>query len=158
MHITLNRMKQIFPKLNLISYTFADVERIAKRERINITICRYNPDILGYYCTRRTKRGIKRFIVINSILDETARTFVALHEIAHHFLHEPVSSRQWYYCRRNAERTNSKHDCEADSFALIAMIPASLLLELETMDASEIHPALAELCLKRKELRILKGI
>ena len=153
MHITLNRMKRAFPKLNLKPYTFEDVEKIAKRERISVTVCEYSPDILGYYCTRKTSRAVKKFIVINSNLDEVSRTFVGLHELVHHFLHAPASARQWLYCRRLAEGTAAKHDREADNMALIAMIPFWMLCEFEAVGVNPAyHPSLVELLHKRWKL------
>lgn len=151
-------MKRAFPKLNLKAYTYEDVERIATKNRIKITICDYSPDILGYYCVRKTAKRTKRFIVLNSSLDEIGRTFIGLHELAHYFLHVPTSPRQWFYCRRNAIRTHSKHDCEADAFALIAMIPIWMMIDLEASSAEDIHPALAELLIKRKALWEKHGI
>lgn len=158
MHILLNRMKRPFPKLNFHAYTFADVERIAKRERINLTICDYNPDILGYFCTRKTPQRTKKFIVINSKLDEIGRTFIGLHELAHFFLHVPSSPKQWFYCRRMAERTASKHDCEANDFALVAMIPMWMMIDLDATNYQDIHPALMELCVRRKKVWEKHGI
>jgi hypothetical protein len=152
MHITLTSMKRAFPRLNIESYTFEDVERLCKKHHIKLSVCDYDPDILGYFCTRRTPKGAKKFIVLNSKLDQIGRTFTGLHELAHYFLHVPASARQWFYCRRNAERTQSKQDCEANSFALVAMIPQSLMIELAAADTRDIHPALAELCVRRKKL------
>lgn len=150
MHITLTSMKRAFPKLNRKPYTFSDVQHIASRERITVTICDYNPDILGYYCTRKTGRITKKFIVINSKLDEVGRTFVGLHELVHHFLHSPASARQWLYCRRLAEGTAAKHDCEADNVALIAMIPFWMLCEFEAAGVNPAyHPSLVDLLHKR---------
>lgn len=145
-------MKRAFPKLNFHPYTFEDVKIIAKRHHINLTICDYKPDILGYYCTRKTPKRTKRFIVINSLLDDISRNLIGLHELAHHFLHAPTSPRQWFYCRRLAERTASKHDCEADAFALIAMIPFWMLCDLDGSGYQDLHPTLLELCIRRKKL------
>lgn len=152
MHMLLTSLKRALPKLNFYPYSFDDVERIAKKERINLTVCEYKPDILGYYCTRKTPKRTKRFIVINSLLDETARTFTGLHELAHHFLHAPSSPKQWFYCRQLAERTLSKHDCEANSVALVAMIPFWKLCELDAAGYQDLSPALLELCVRRKKL------
>jgi uncharacterized protein DUF955 len=155
MHILIDRMKRAaFPKLNQKAYNFSDVERIAKRNRIHLTVCDYNPDILGYFCTRKTPKRTKKYIVINSMLGEIGRTFIGLHELGHYFLHVPVSTRQWFYCRRMAENTRSKHDCEADSFALIAMIPAWMMIDMDASnyESALYHPALMDLCRRRKAL------
>lgn len=158
MHILLNRMKHAFPRLNEKAYTFADVERITRRERIKLTICEYDPDILGYFCTRKTPQRTKRFIVINSKLDEVGRTFIGLHELTHYFLHVPGSPKQWFYCRRNAERTRSKHDHEANAFALIAMVPQWMLVDLATTAHETLHPVLSEICVRRQKLFEKHGV
>jgi Zn-dependent peptidase ImmA (M78 family) len=151
-------MKRAFPHLNSQPYTFEDVERITRRERIKLTICDYNPDILGYFCTRKTAQRVKKFIVINSRLDTIGRTFIGLHELAHYFLHAPTSPRQWFYCRRIAERTRSKHDCEADAFALIAMLPYWMMIELSSTGYQDLHPALVDLCVRRQKLWEKHGV
>jgi hypothetical protein len=84
------------------------------------------------------------------------RTFIGLHELAHYFLHSPTSPKQWFYCRRIAERTRSKHDCEADAFALIAMLPYWMMMELNS--DQDLHPALVDLCIRRKKLWEKHGI
>jgi len=152
MHILLNRMKRPFPQLNFQPYTFEDVKRIAEKERINLTICDYDDDVLGYYCTRKTEKQTKKFIVINQKLDEINRTFVGLHELAHHFLHIPASARQWLYCSRNANRIHAKNDCEANSFALIAMIPLWMMIDLDATGYQDIDPVLMKFCIQRKKL------
>ena len=152
MNLLFPAMKKHFPKLNTKAYDFSDVELIAKRERIKLEICRYDPDILGYYCIRRTPKRKKKFIVINEILDQTNRTFVGLHELGHHFLHAPVTNLQWFYCRRNAKHLVDKHDCEADNLALLAMIPFWMLCEFEGSNHENVQPEFLPLFLKRKKL------
>jgi len=153
MHIMLSRMKSFgFRHLNQRSYTFSDVERFCKRERIKLTICECADDILGYFCVSKTPRRTKKFIVINSKLDPVTRTFVGLHELAHYCLHVPVSTRQYFYCRRNAERTKEKHDCEANNFALLAMIPVKTMLDLAATGYRDIDPVLMNFCVRRQQL------
>lgn len=145
MELMLKKMRCHFPKLNHIPHGLEYVERVAARERIRITFARYSPDIQGYFCIDRTKQ--KKHIVLNDLLGPVLRDFVALHEIAHYFLHVPATSTEWFYCRRSSELKTQKHDCEADLFALIAMIPLGLLMELSDMD--DIHPELLLFCVRR---------
>lgn len=152
MDFLLHRMQKSFPKLNLKAHTFEDVEAAAKKEHINLTVCEYDPEILGYYCTRKTPQRTKKFIVINSLLGATDRTFVGLHELGHYFLHVPVAARDYFYCRRNARLTEAKHDAEANAFALIAMIPLWMLIDHEATEFADLNPGFVQLLIKRKRL------
>lgn len=152
MHFLLTTMKKRFPFLNHKPYCFEDVERVARREHIRIEICNYDRDILGYYCTRKTLKRVKKYIILNEGLDLITKTFVSLHELAHHFAHTPPTATNWHYCRRTAKLSDRKNDCEADAFALIAMIPLPLLWEMGELPAEELSPQITELCLRRKAL------
>lgn len=152
MKLLLETMTRHFPRLNHKAYVWDDVEKIAKRHRINITIASYDPEILGYYCTRRTAKRIKKFIMVNSLLGITDRTFIGLHELGHFFLHVPVSSRQYFFCRRNAHLTESKQDCEANSFALIAMLPLWMLIEADGVNYADMDPGQVRMLHRRKQI------
>lgn len=152
MNLLLKTMMRHFPKLNQKAHTWEDVEIMAKRHRIALTITEYDPDILGYYCTRRTAKRVKKHIVVNSLLGPADRTFTGLHELAHYFLHVPVSSRHWFYCRKNAQQIISKHDCEANAFALIAMIPLWMLIDHEGAGFDDLNPGFVVLLKKRKQI------
>jgi Zn-dependent peptidase ImmA (M78 family) len=149
MDFLIEAMSRPFPKLNTKAHDFEDVQRITRKEHINLTITEYEPNILGYFCTRKTPKRTKRYIVINSLLDDVDRTFIGLHELGHFYLHVPVSSRQYFYCKANAKRTQSKHDAEANAFALIAMIPLWMLIDLETVNFEDIDPKLIPYLKKR---------
>lgn len=152
MHFLLTTMKRRFPLLNQKQYCFEDVERVARREHIHIEVCDYDRDILGYYCTRKTPQRVKKYIILNEGLDLITKTFVSLHELAHHFAHIPPTATNWHYCRRTAKLSDSKNDCEADAFALIAMVPLPMLFELSRWSHEELSPQIIELCLRRKAL------
>lgn len=153
MNLLLNAIERVLPKVNKKAHDFSDVEKIAKRERIKLIITDYPPDILGYYATRSTPKRLKKFIMINARLtSEPERAFVGLHELAHHFFHTPISWRVPFYCRRACELTRSKFDCEADAFALIAMIPEWLLIELSETSFTSIDPALVPFLVRRQKL------
>lgn len=157
MHITLERMERAFPQLNHHPHTFADVERVAGFHRLDLTIEDHPSDILGYLATDRESG--KRTLVINSRLDDIGRTFVGFHELGHFFLHVPTSPRQWHFARKCAERTKSKHENEADAFALVAMIPMWMLCDVEEGKChDELHPAMLELYTRRRELWKMYGI
>jgi Zn-dependent peptidase ImmA (M78 family) len=152
MNLLLETMQRHFPKLNHQAYTWDDVERVAAKHRINITVTQYPENILGYYCAKRTEKRVKKHIVINSILGPIDRTFTGLHELAHYFLHVPVSSRQYFFCKKNAKQIMSKHDCEANAFALIAMIPLWQLIDAEGSSYQDLQPGAIAFLKKRKKL------
>lgn len=151
MELLLRTVEKQLPKFNVKAHTWEDVEKICRQRHVNLKVCEYGPDILGYFCIRRTAKRVKKFIVINSILDEINRTFTGLHELGHYFLHEPVWAGHWFYCSRNARFIQSKHDAEADAFALIAMVPLWMLMDLMAVNFSEIRPELLPL-LKRRQI------
>jgi Zn-dependent peptidase ImmA (M78 family) len=137
---------------NKKAYGFADAKEICKKQHIWLIVCEYGPDVLGYFCVRRTEKRFKKFIMVNSILNNVDRTFTLLHELGHFFLHKPVRADHYFYCSRNAKLIQQKHDAEADAFALIAMIPFDLMLELYHTPFTEIEPALLPYLRRRYKL------
>lgn len=160
MNLLLDSIRRVLPKANRKAHDFDDVKQIARRERITlITGAAYRSDILGYYTTRKTANRIKKFIMINALLtSEAEKTFVGLHELAHHFLHAPIHWRQPLHCIRNNKKTQSKYDSEADAFALIAMIPLWLLIEMRETHYASIRPELEPFLTKRQKIWELHGI
>lgn len=159
MNLLLDKIKRVIPGANKRAHDFADVERIAKKERISIIVADYRPDILGYYTVRRVKRHRKQFMMINArISSEPEKTFVGLHELGHHFLHAPITWRQPLRCIRTTALTQSKYDQEADAFALIAMVPLWLLLEMQETSYASIDSDLMPYLIKRQKLWELHGI
>jgi Zn-dependent peptidase ImmA (M78 family) len=152
MNLLLDSMLEHFPKLNRRPYGWEDIELITKKHRINLTVTNYNPEILGYYCTRKTAKRVKKFIMVNAILDEMGRTFIGLHELAHYFLHVPITSRQYFYCRRNALQTEAKHDAEANAVALIAMIPLWMLIDHSGAGFDTLEPEFVNLLIRRQRV------
>ena len=152
MNLLLETMTRHFPRLNHRAYGWEDIEQIAARHHIHVTIAEYEPNILGYYCTRKTAKRVKKHIVINAILGAADRTFTGLHELAHYFLHVPVSSREFFFCKRNAKQIISKHDCEANAFALIAMIPLWMLIDAEGAGYQDLDPGLVTFLKKRRAI------
>lgn len=159
MNLLLEKIKRVIPAANQRAHGFSDVERIASREKISIIVADYRPDILGYYATRRSKRSLEKFMMINArINSEPEKTFVGLHELGHHFLHAPITWRQPLRCIRSSSLTQSKYDKEADAFALIAMVPLWLLLEMQDTNFANIDPALVPFLIKRQKLWELHGV
>lgn len=144
--------RRLFPELNQRVYSMAHVEKIAAKERIRVVFDECLPGILGYLCHKQTgaRKRTRRIIVIDRQLGELERTYVAMHEIAHHFLHIPISARLWFACPSTAKITRSKHDHEADVFALIALIPAPLMIDLDAVQYEDVDPAFRRLCERRK--------
>lgn len=149
MELLLSAAEKHLAGFNRKAHSWEDIEKICKTKHVNLKVCEYGPDVLGYFCIRRTPRRTKRFIVVNSRLDEIDRVFTGLHELGHFFLHEPVSAGHWFYCSRNAKLIQRKHDAEADFFALIAMIPLWMLIDLHAVNFVDIDPRLVPYLKKR---------
>lgn len=152
MKLLLSTLRKTFPGFNKKAYTFDNGLAIAKRHNIRINIVSYEDDIMGYFCIKRVGKKVRRFIVINSKLNEIDRTFVLLHEIAHFFLHVPVSAGHYYFCRRTAKRSESKNECEATAAALILMIPLALLLKMRETPFAELSETEIGYYVKRQRL------
>lgn len=75
----------------------------------------------------------KCFIVLSKKLKGLKRIFVMFHELAHHFLHGGRDAAQAFYFGL----LETKNEFEADSVALIAMIPLSSLKSFEFLEE---HP------------------
>jgi Zn-dependent peptidase ImmA (M78 family) len=74
----------------------------------------------------------------------------AFHELGHHFLHAPPDSTVAYFYKL---KSNTKEENEAEAFALIALIPESLMLKLiASEEYAEDHGFPAELLKERCEL------
>lgn len=150
MELLLTRMKRHFPKLNKQPYGLDHVTAIAKRKGASVELAPYGENILGYFCIKRRRRKVTKHIVVNSLLGPVMRDFIALHEICHFLYHAPASSYDWYYCKKAAEQKTKRHDCEADFFALIALIPLPVLMDLHRTDG--IDDELMELCVRRNKI------
>lgn len=149
MELLISTMRIPFPQLNLRPHGIDDVRKAAKQEKIILKLARYPQGELGYYCIDKLKEKPTKHIIINQSLGPVMRDFVSLHEIGHHFLHVPISSQEWFYCKKESKFRSNKFDCEADNFALIAMIPLPLLMELQAVNFDQINPELLPFCIRR---------
>lgn len=151
MNAAYSKLKKTFKKLNQREYTFDDFERIAKRQRIKIATYSMSENVRGYYSTDLRKVYRKKCIVFNDCLSKYERLYVAFHELAHHFLHVTLSTKQTYFCRA-FELTEIKQDLEADALALIMMIPQKLLFEMAATNFEDVNPFFANLLIRRQAI------
>lgn len=151
MNVAYSRLRKIFKKLNRHEYTYEDFLKIAKRQCIHLETYAMTENVRGYYSTELRKVYRKKCIVFNDCLSTYERLYIAYHELAHHFLHATLSTKQTYFCKV-FELTESKHDLEADAMALIMMIPQKLLFEMQATNFEDINPFFAGLLVRRQAI------
>lgn len=152
MQLLLTAMRTDFPHLNRQPYGLDDAKRIAKKHGAKLKFAPYADRLKGYVCGD----GRKKAIVINSDLGPVMQTFAALHEVTHVCMRHGVpTAREWLFCDRKGGQI-TKDDCDCNKFALIAMIPYPLLLELSVTE--DLSDELIGLCLERRTIWERYGI
>jgi len=150
-NLAYSRLKKIFKKFNEREFTYEDFLKISRRKRISIYSYSMNENVRGYYSTNLRRVYRKKCIVFNDCLSETERLYVAYHELAHHFLHVTLTTQQTFYCKA-FELTEAKHDTEADTIALIMVIPQKTLFAMHDTPFEDINPFLREKLIKRQQI------
>lgn len=149
MNLAYQRLKKAVPRLNEREYTLDDFERIARRERIRVADCPLPDGVRGYYTSTKRRVYRKKWIVFNNRLSHDERLLVGLHELVHHFLHASFLDRSTFFCRA-ARSFDSRNDLEADTLALVWLIPRPKLLHLTTETADSIPAALVPSLIRRQ--------
>lgn len=120
-------------------FTYEDFEFICEREKVCIVVL--NNREKGEYCFRYEQP----VILIKDKLKTNEKTWVAFHELGHHFLHYPAP-------HRFSRGTFRKMDREANYFAAIALIPTYLVKSLTLDEILEDYNYPNELIKIRKEI------
>lgn len=157
MNLIYSHLKDLYHHFDKRQHTYEDFEVLAKRENVKIRLVEYPAHIKGYYCIRHQKRYTEKFIVINSNLSQFEKLYVAFHELAHCLLHVPFNSRDYFYCSLH-KKTHQRQEKEADSVALIMLIPRWLLFQLYDTPFDELHPYTLEILKKRQKLYEEQGV
>jgi Zn-dependent peptidase ImmA (M78 family) len=123
MNLSLENLIVHLPHLNKKIYGEADFFKLCRKERIKVAELSLKDNIRGYYSNYRGRT----FIIINKNLSRMKWLEVAFHELGHHFLHAPVPSSVFF----DSQNLSSKQEMEAQSFALLALIPITLLKQIE---------------------------
>ena len=123
MNLSLETLKKHLPRLNEKIYGETDFYRLCRREKIKVYELPLQETIFGYYSNYRGKA----YIILNSRLDKTKRLEVGYHELGHHLLHAPVPESVFF----DSQRLSNKQETEAQAFALLALVPATLLKQIE---------------------------
>lgn len=144
-------LKKRFRKFNRHAFSWDDVVRICRRERINIVYMPLLDHVKGFYTTTLKTKYRKKYIVLSDKLSDLERLFVALHELIHHFLHVTGERTQTYFCRAT-ELVNSKEETEAYALAMMMLIPKPLLIEVLDEDTEHWEPLQLDYFTQRKWL------
>lgn len=123
MNLILTRLLKSIPHLNRRELTEVDFYKLCKKERIKLAEVPLKENIYGYY----TNVKGKAYIVINRNLSKMRWLEVAFHELGHHFLHAPVPSSVFF----DSQNLTHRQELEAQTLALLALIPKTILEELE---------------------------
>lgn len=157
MNLIYSQIKDLYNHFDKRQHSYDDFEVLAKRENVKIRLVEYPEHIKGYYCIRKNKKYTEKFIVINKNLSSFEKLYVAFHEWAHSRLHVPFNAREYFYCSLH-EKTHEKQEKEADTIALIMLIPRWLLFQLQDTPFDELHPYTQEILIKRQKLYEDQGV
>ena len=129
--------------------TEADFYRICQRERIKVIEMLLL--VPGFYMTCKGRA----FICIDSRLRSVRWLHVAFHELAHHFLHAPANAASASFFQINEA---PKVLFEAEAFAVVALIPETLLRSMLTGEIEEMHGYPREMLEFRLKVLELYGV
>lgn len=145
MLISLDTVREIFPRVNEIIHTDDDFWRAAKDRKI---IVREEPMLIdGYYKFYKKKP----YILINSNLKGMEWTRTAFHELTHDIFDvtEKKSSIKLY---RNAQQLEHIREQRAEAIAALLLVPKWKLYELYETPFDQLSPFTQSLLLIRKKL------
>lgn len=128
MQLLSDKIKKLVPAWNERRLTERDFHRICRRCSITVTEM---PLMTGGFYYRVKGRD---FIAIDSRLSGPKRLFVMFHELAHFLLHVPDSGATANF---HGVGRRTRKEREADLFALCALMPKNLLLELTAEELIE---------------------
>ena len=149
MNLILEKLKQKLPQLNIRIYGEPDFYRLCRKEKVKVHELPLSENIHGYYSNYRGKA----YIILNSRLELMKRLIVSYHELGHHYLHQPVLSTVFF----DSQNLTNRQEIEAQSFALMALIPVTLLKQFEETPALlEDYPS--ELVAQRLKLYEITGV
>lgn len=123
MKLILDKLKRKLPQLNIKIHGEADFYRLCRKEAMKVYEIPLRGGILGYYSNYRGKAHI----ILNSKINGLKRLEVAFHELGHHYLHAPVPKSVFF----DSQSLSNKQEIEAQSFALLALVPVTLLEQIE---------------------------
>lgn len=118
MHFLTRKISNLDIGWNEQTLGIADLYRLCKR--FKIVVLEMPLDTGGFYF----RASGEDIIAVDSRLSEPKKLFVLFHELGHFLLHTPKSGATANF-HRVGRRT--RKECEADAFALCAIIPLSLI-------------------------------
>lgn len=123
MNLIIERLLKSIPQLNTREMTESDFYKLCRKEKISLAEIPLKENIYGYY----TNIKGKAYIVINKTLPKMLWLEVAFHELGHHYLHSPVPQSVFF----NSRNLSHKQELEAQTLALLALIPKPSLEKIE---------------------------
>lgn len=154
MNISLAKLQRSIPGFNKRVITAEDFWKLVKREKIIVHFWHLRASVKGFYGVNRRYKRAYRYIVINGRLLPDKWLDTALHEIVHHFLHQPASNLRVYFSK---EGPAERQDRQANNFVLMMKIPKPRLLELMHTPFDEICGYTPEEMRKRYRIYELYG-
>jgi hypothetical protein len=150
MNQTLTLLQSKIAGFNRRRQTEADFWKLIKRERIIFITWKMPYGGRAFYGVNRKGRNTYRFIVMDEDLFKSGNWLaIAFHELMHHFLHVPGSKLKVYWSKPGNQ---SKHDLQADMFALLMRIPQPVFLELASTPFDQIIEFTREELIERKRI------
>lgn len=126
-----------------------DFHRLCKRQKI--TVQEMPLRVSGfYYCVLG-----KHYIAIDSKLKKHKKLFVMFHEFAHYLMHAPETGTTANF---HGVGRKTRKECEADAFALCALIPKTWIETRTAQELVEDEGIPADLLRDRKEIYDLHKI
>lgn len=124
MNLILSRLLKSIPHLNARELTERDFHKLCRTERVMLAEMPLKPHLYGYYTNVKGKGAI----ILNRNLPKTRWLEVAFHELGHHYLHAPVPKSVFF----DSQNLTHRQELEAQTLALLALLPLPVLKEIES--------------------------
>jgi hypothetical protein len=140
-----------WPGFNERVFTEDDLQRICRRRQRRVMILSFRAEkALGWFAANKNRR----WLFVNSKLEGWRRLEIAFHELAHGYFHGAglVTAKQHYHTEYPTDllpierQWREREELEADSIAVMALIPRPIALALQAgMGLPDDHPFAVEL-------------
>ncbi len=150
-HLTLKRIREVFPHFNERPVTEADFWRACKQNKVYVLELPLQID--GYY---EIKRG-KHFILLNNRLRGVKWLHTALHEFSHYLFDVPAENGHGAFFKGRAGDGDDPREKLAEAFALTCLMPFPDLVRIAHEGVAADDPWLLNLAGARVLIRTHYG-